>query len=164
MDKRPHIGYSDPIGVKGSSSKKWKKKMCKVCDNNEKVFKKMMGIEINGWTWDFHSALPYVSDLVVSGQVVLDKDVNTQKIANELATDKYESESIYLLLDLFIAFCKPETELDLDFLGISEEAMREFKFIPMDIEGVCEGNPVKVARLLAEAQKEFIPTYSKENA
>jgi hypothetical protein len=27
MDKRPHIGYSDPIGVKGSSSKKRKKKM-----------------------------------------------------------------------------------------------------------------------------------------
>ena len=138
--------------------------MCKVCDNNEKIFKKMMGIEINGWTWDFHSALPYVSDLVVSGQVVLHKDVNTKEIANELTTDKYESETIYLLLDLFIAFSKPETELDLDLCGISEEAMTEFKFIPMDIEGVCEGNPVKVARLLVEAQKEFIPTYSKENA
>ena len=130
--------------------------MCKVCDKNQNTFKKMMGIEINGWTWNFHSALPYVSDLVVSGQVVLDKDVDTKEIANQFGTHKHKGEDIYGLLDLFIALSKPETELDLDFCGISQESMTEFKFIPMDIEGVCEGNPIKVARLLAEAQKEFV--------
>ena len=134
--------------------------MCQTCDNNEKAFKKMMGEEINCWMWNFHNALPYVADLVISGVVTLDENTDTKKIAEECGTDKHNGEDIYGLLDLFLAFTKPEEELDFDACSLSEESMREHNLIPMDIVSVVEGNPVKVARLLSEAQKEFKPVYS----
>jgi len=120
----------------------------------------MMGEEINCWMWNFHNALPYVADLVTSGVVLLDEKTNTKKIAKECGTEKHNGEDIYSLLDLFLAFTKPKEELDFDACSLSEESMREHNLLAIDIVSIIEGNPVKVARLLAEAQKEFQPVYS----
>ncbi len=121
-------------------------------------FKKMMGEGINGWTWNFHSALDYVATLVTSGKVALTFDTDTEKIAKGFDTIDHTGEDIFGLFDLFLAFTT--TELDLDRLGIEEEELKQYGLTEENLVEMFKDNPVEVARVLREAQEEFRPNYS----
>ena len=121
-------------------------------------FKKMMGAEINCWTWNFHSALDYVSTLVTSGKVVLTPETDLEKIAKGFDTTDHNGEDIFGLFHLFLMFTA--SKLDLDSLGIEEVILSEHGLTEDDLVQMFEGNPVEVARVLREAQQEFQPTYS----
>jgi hypothetical protein len=125
-------------------------------------FKKMMGQEINCWTWNFHSALDYVATIITSGKVVLTFDTDTEKVAKGFDTTDHKGEDIFGLFELFLAFTS--SELDFDRLGIHEDALSMHDLEEEDIIEMFKGNPVEVARVLRDAQKEFKPTYTtKEN-
>jgi hypothetical protein len=139
------------------------------CGANEEVkeeksnrFKKMMGAEINCWTWNFHSALDYVSTLVTSGKVVLTSETDLEKIAKGFDTTDHNGEDIFGLFHLFLMFTA--SKLDLDSLGVEEVYLSEHGLTEDDLVQMFEGNPVFVARLLREAQAEFQPTYSTREA
>ena len=121
-------------------------------------FKKMMGEDINCWTWNFNSALDYVATLVTSGKVVLTSETDLEKIAKGFDTTDHNGEDIYGLFDLFLAFTS--ADLDLDRLGIDGEVLSMHGLTKEDLVQMFEGDPVNVARLLREAQKEFQPKYS----
>jgi len=121
-------------------------------------FKKMMGEEINCWSWNFGSALDYVATLVTSGKVCLTFDTDTTKIAKGFDTTEHKGEDIYGLFDLFLAFTA--SELDLDRLGIHEDALSMHGLTEDDLVWMFQDNPVEVARVLREAQQEFQPNYS----
>ena len=123
-------------------------------------FKKMMGEEINCWSWNFHSALDYVATLVTSGKVVLTWDTDLEKIAKGFDTTDHNGEDIYGLFHLFLMFTA--SELDLDSLGIGEEDLSQYGLTEEDINEMFNDNPVEVARSLRDAQKEFQPTYSNQ--
>jgi hypothetical protein len=121
-------------------------------------FKKMMGEEINCWTWNFASALDYVAGLVINRKVVLDNYIETEKVAKGFDTTDHNGEDIYGLFELFLAFT--QSELDLDRLGIHEDALSMHDLTTEDIIEMFHRDPVKIARVLRDAQKEFQPTYS----
>jgi hypothetical protein len=122
--------------------------------NTEQNFKKLMGASINCWMWNYHSALPYVSDLVTSGQVELTQDTNTEEVALNFVTEEHEAESVASVLHCFQQFIA--SDLDLDTLGIENEDLWEAKLSPRDLVELINGDAVKIARLLKEAQSEFI--------
>lgn len=124
----------------------------------EQRFRKMMGEEINCWSWNFHSALDYVATLVTSGKVTLTFDTDLEKIAKGFDTTDHNGEDIYGLFLLFLQFTS--SELDLDSLGIEEEELSKYGLTEDDLVQMFEGDPVNVARLLREAQQEFQPKYS----
>jgi len=121
-------------------------------------FKKMMGAEINCWTSNFHFALDYVATLVTSGKVALTFDTDLEKIAKGFDTTDHNGEDIYGLFSLFLQFTS--SELDLDALGIEEEELSKYGLTEDDLVEMFNGNPVEVARVLRDAQKEFQPNYS----
>jgi hypothetical protein len=121
-------------------------------------FKKMMGEEINCWSWNFHSALDYVASIVVSGKVVLTFDTDLEKVAKGFDTTDHNGEDISGLFLLFLQFTPQE--LDLDALGIHEDALSMHGLTEDDLVEMFNDNPVEVARSLRDAQREFLPTYS----
>jgi hypothetical protein len=125
-------------------------------------FKKMMGEEINYWSWNFHSALDYVATIITSGKVVLTPETDLEKIAKGFDTTDHNGEDIFGLFHLFLMFTA--SKLDLDSLGIEEVILSGHGLTEDDLVQMFEGNPVEVARVLREAQQEFQPKYStKEN-
>jgi hypothetical protein len=125
-------------------------------------FKKMMGEEINCWSWNFHSALDYVATIITSGKVVLTPETDLEKIAKGFDTTDHNGEDIFGLFHLFLMFTA--SKLDLDSLGIEEVILSGHGLTEDDLVQMFEGNPVEVARVLREAQQEFQPKYStKEN-
>lgn len=122
--------------------------------NAEKNFKKMMGVSINCWMWNYYSALPYVSDLVTSGKIELTQDTDTEKVASDFVTEEHDLESVSGVLDCFQRFIA--SELDLDSLGIEREDLWEVKMSPRDLVELIDGDAVKIARLLREAQSEYL--------
>jgi hypothetical protein len=125
-------------------------------------FKKMMGLDINCWTSNFHSALDYVATLVTSGKVVLTWDTDLEKIAKGFDTEDHNGEDIYGLFHLFLMFTA--SELDLNSLGIGEEDLSQYGLTEEDVKEMFQGNPVEIARVLREAQQEFQPTYSTKES
>ena len=125
-------------------------------------FKKMMGGEINCWSWNFHSALDYVASIVISGKVVLTFDTDLEKVAKGFDTTDHNGEDIYGLFLLFLQFTPQE--LDLDALGIQEETLSEYGLTEDDLVEMFNDNPVEVARSLRDAQKEFQPNYSTKES
>jgi hypothetical protein len=123
-------------------------------NTKEAKFEKMMGENINGWMWSFHSALEYVADLVIDGKVTLSNDSDFESLAKPFDTENHNGEDIYGLFHLFTEMSA--STIDLDTLGIDEGDLWEIDMDENDIIKMFDNDPKKVAQFLKSAQANFI--------
>ena len=131
--------------------------------NTDQKFVKMLGDNINGWTYNYYEALPFVAELVIAGKVNLTPETDLDKLGDDLAKQygNYDGDTFSSLLTFFVSLSKPLTMEALDELGIQIDDLWNIGLNRQDLEDLFLNNPRRSAELTLKAQKQFQPVYNQ---
>jgi len=117
-------------------------------------FVNMMYPILNGWMWNFYTALPHVCEAVMSEKIILnnydDADIEAHKLVNE----EHDLDSVSGALNTIaiLAFGSPKWGMFND-LGVMDEDSNEFGFTEVELTNLFANNPKGASQALFDGQK-----------
>ena len=120
----------------------------------EDKFAEMMYPILNGWMFNYYSALPYVCEAVISEKITLDSYEDHELQAPKLVNDDHDLDSVEgaLVAIAILSFGSPKWGMFND-LGILEDDANEFGFTEIEVASLFLNDPKGSAQALLDAQK-----------